>query len=127
MRGSPPPFVERRRVAGEKGDMNGHFMLNGPEGHDLFVVVSNGSDWHECGLADPPWEHVSVTRRPSGSLVRIPTWREMEFVRSCFFEDEELVLQFSVPRSKHVNVHEGCLHLWRPIGAEVPLPPPATV
>ena len=47
------------------------------------------------------WEHVSVSRRD-----RCPTWDE----------------QYHPPRSEYVNNHPNCLHLWRPIGAALPMP-----
>ena len=54
------------------------------------------------------WEHVSV------SLVdRCPTWQEMCFVKSLFWGDDDLVVQFHPPESEYVNSHPFCLHLWR--------------
>jgi hypothetical protein len=55
------------------------------------------------------WDHVSVSLP-----YRTPTWEEMEYVRSLFFRDDECVMQLSVPRAEHVNVHDHTLHLWRP-------------
>lgn len=64
----------------------------------------------------------------SGPLARrTPTWREMEWVRDQFWEPEELVVQFSVPRSQHISYHDYTLHMWKPIGVELPLPPSITV
>ena len=88
----------------------------------LLVIASNGRDWKDCGLSGEVWQHVSVSLAK-----RAPTWREMEFVRELFFNDDELVLQFSVPREKHINVHDNCLHLWKPTETFIPLPPQATV
>lgn len=114
--------VEPYRVGGATGDWCGAFSVPGPLGMRLSVIASDGRDWAECGLAGEPWEHVSVSLP-----TRTPTWREMEFVRDLFFADDELVLQFSVPREKHVNVHRNCLHLWRPTVTAIPLPPVETV
>ena len=36
---------------------------------------------------------------------------------------EEAVVQIHPPRSEYVNFHETCLHLWKPVGREVELPP----
>lgn len=97
----------------------GWFVIPGPEGITLRVMASDGSGWADSGLPGPPFEHVSV----STSRRRTPKWREMEFVREQFWEDHETVIQFSVPRDKHVNNHQYTLHMWRPVGVDVPLPP----
>jgi len=63
------------------------------------------------------WEHVSV------SLVnRTPHWREMNFIKDLFWDDEDVVIQYHPAKSQYVNYHEFCLHLWRPIGVELPVP-----
>ena len=116
MRTTLAPWIERGRLAGE--GLNGHFRLPGPRGTTLTVVASDSATWHECGLPGEPWEHVSVSTR-----TRTPTWDEMEFVRDAFFEATETVVQFSVPRENHINIHEHCLHLWRPCETVIPLPP----
>lgn len=59
--------------------------------------------------------------------VRCPTWEEMDFVKGIFWGGDETVLQLHVPRSRHVSYHPYCLHLWKPVGVEIPLPPIATV
>jgi hypothetical protein len=68
------------------------------------------------------WEHVSVSL-PN----RCPTWAEMDRVKRLFWSDEDTVLQLHPPRSLWVNCHPYCLHLWRPIGVALPLPPSALV
>jgi len=65
----------------------------------LMVIASDGLDW----------DHVSVSLKH-----RCPTYDEMEQIRDLFFRDDETVMQLSVPRSDHRNVHRFCLHLWRP-------------
>lgn len=115
--------LERWRVhtgefASPRGATHGAFVVHSTR-PSLMVLASDGSDWPFGGLV---WEHVSVSTR-----VRTPTWDEMELVRSWCWRDDELVLQFSVPREQHVNFDEHCLHLWRPIGVEIPLPPAATI
>ena len=37
--------------------------------------------------------------------------------------DEEGVMQLHPKKSRYVNFAENCLHLWRPIDAEIPTPP----
>jgi len=53
---------------------------------------------------------------------RCPTWEEMCFVKSLFWNDEEAVMQLHPPKSQWVNNHPYCLHLWKPMNAEIPLP-----
>lgn len=72
------------------------------------VIASDGEDW----------EHVSVSY-PGG----VPSWSIMCAVKAIFWDDEDCVVQYHPPRSQYVNNHPGCLHLWRPIGQELPAPP----
>ena len=54
---------------------------------------------------------------------RCPTWEEMSMVKSMFWHIEDRVVQFHPPESEHINNHTNCLHLWRPVGVEMPSPP----
>ena len=89
-------------------------------GISIATIVSDGSGWP---LPPPVWEHASV----SLSVRRTPTWAEMHWVREQLWEPEDTVLQLHPPASEYVNVHEHVLHLWRPIGVDVPRPPRITV
>lgn len=64
------------------------------------------------------WDHVSVSFRH-----RCPTWDEMCAVKDMFFGDDETVIQYHPAKSNYVNRHPYCLHLWRPQGKDLPLPP----
>ena len=64
------------------------------------------------------WEHVSVSL-PHRCL----TWEEMCQVKDMFFMDDECVVQYHPPKSEYVNRHPYCLHLWRPLQQEMPMPP----
>ncbi len=127
MRRNPTKRIENHRIttgplASEKSfGANGAFEipLNGVL---LTVIVSNGEDWVQCGLPGQPWEHVSVSLKS-----RCPTWREMDAIKRIFWSDSATVMQLHVPRDKHINTHENCLHLWKPLGVEIPLPPEHTV
>lgn len=67
------------------------------------------------------WEHVSVS---IPGEKRTPTWEEMCFIKSVFWEDNDAVMQLHPPKRDWVNEHPYCLHLWRPTGVwEIPLPP----
>ncbi len=72
------------------------------------VIVSDGLDW----------EHVSVSLSD-----RCLTWEEMCFIKNLFWDDEDAVMQLHPPQSDYVNNHEFTLHLWRPMAANIPLPP----
>lgn len=119
MRVNPTKNIERHRIT--SGPMaspasygpNGAFQIPGPDGRALLCVIASDGDG---------WEHVSVSLR-----ARCPTWEEMDFVKRIFWRDDETVMQLHVPRDRHVNYHEHCLHLWRPTGAEIPLPNPIMV
>ena len=86
----------------------GGIFYRGNNRSQLKIVASTGGGW----------EHVSVSRR-----LRIPTWGEMCKVKDLFWLPEEAVVQIHPPRSEYVNFHETCLHLWKPVGREVELPP----
>ena len=66
----------------------------------------------------PRWEHVSVSM-PN----RTPNWKEMCFIKDLFWGEEEIVIQIHPPKSKYVNQHPNCLHLWRNPANELELPP----
>lgn len=74
----------------------------------LRVIASSGEDW----------EHVSVS-----TAVRCPTWEEMCYVKGLFWGEEDTVVQYHPAKSEYVNNHQYCLHLWRPIGQYMPVPP----
>lgn len=121
MRQTPTKRIERYRLRGgpmgtsEIDGANGAFFV--PFGHaELRVIASDGSGWGE--LPPPALEHVSVSVEG-----RCPTWDEMAYIKSLFWRDDELVIQMHVPVQQHVNYHEFCLHLWKPIGVELPTPP----
>lgn len=79
---------------------------------NLRVIASNGDGW----------DHVSVS-----TVSRCPTWEEMDFIKRRFFEDDEAAMQLHVPAADHINVHDFCLHLWRPHAGTIPLPPKGLV
>jgi hypothetical protein len=64
------------------------------------------------------WEHASVSLAD-----RCPTWDELEWVKRKFWSEDDTVMQLHVPPSDHKSLHPYCLHLWRPMFAEIPRPP----
>ena len=82
-------------------------------------AIRDGLKLYAIASTDDGWEHVSVSS-PTGAT---PTWDEMCKIKAMFWDDEDCVVQYHPPRSRYVNVHSGCLHLWRPIDGEFPMPP----
>lgn len=104
-------FVQLMGDAG--GRDYGRFFIPSPEdGRDLQVIASAGD------MPEVPWEHVSVSRRD-----RCPSWREMCFIKDAFFKEDDIVMQLHPRKADYVNFHPYCLHLWKPIGKEIPTPP----
>lgn len=99
----------------QAGDPFGAFEIPGREacGRVLFCIVADG--------AETGWDHVSVSipdRR-----TKCPSWEEMCIIKALFWEPSECVVQFHPPESDYVNMHGGCLHLWKQVSAEFPQPP----
>ena len=87
----------------------GRFFFQSPlDKATMCVIASSGEGW----------DHVSVSRRK-----RMPNWIEMEFAKRLFFLPEEIAFEFHVAEKNHINNHPYCLHLWRPLDREIPLPP----
>jgi hypothetical protein len=106
--------------ASDPGHLFGAFMVIGPCGRELKIIASDGVD-PDTKLAG--WEHVSV----SVAGKHPPNWQEMSWVKDHFWRDDETVVQLHPARSQYVNIHPNCLHLWRQIGREHPLPPQVLV
>lgn len=113
MKTKPTKFCERHRVrngrlkSGKGHGNNGAFTF-WHEGSHLVVRVSDGLGW----------DHVSVSADN-----RTPTWDEMHWVKTQFFRDDEAVIQLHPPKRLYKNEQRNTLHLWRPQGVEIPLPP----
>lgn len=101
---------EVRQFFGFVGDDTcGSFTIASPtDKAEMHVIASSGEGW----------DHVSISRRN-----RCPNWLEMEHVKHLFFRDDETAMQLHVPASDHISHHPYCLHLWRPLNAEIPRPP----
>ena len=108
------------------GGFNPMMASNDSYGNNgVFVVPIEGGDTLVCMASDQGgWEHVSVTLMHKA---RVPTWEEMCFVKDLFWSDDETVIQYHPRKMDYVNVHPFCLHLWKPIGVELPMPPKETI
>ena len=61
---------------------NGAFLIESPEpGWRLFLIASDGLGW----------EHISVSARRDIKS-RIPSWREMAYVKNLCWDDEDVVI-----------------------------------
>ena len=104
MREIPNLRIEQHRIAGPTNSNNGQAVLG-----QFGVQFSDGMGW----------EHVSVSVIGKN---RCPSWEEMSWIKDQFWGDEEEVIQYHPRKSEFVNTHPYVLHLWRPIGIELPRP-----
>lgn len=93
----------------DSGDPFGWFMIPSPIKSSQWIAVQADGQTE--------WEHVSASLRN-----RCPSWEEMCFLKSLFWEPDETVVQFHPPESEYVNVAKTCLHLWK-YKNEFPRPP----
>ena len=95
---------------------NGAFELCPSPGKQYYCIVSDGMEW----------EHVSVEIRVTQGkkyITRVPSWDEMCYIKSVFWDEEDAVMQFHPPKSEYVNDHNFVLHLWRKNNTNPELPP----
>jgi hypothetical protein len=119
-------FPEQYRVvkgafATKRGEPFGMFLIP-PAVRRSEAIKISATDGLDPDSKLEPWEHVSVSLAS-----RCPTWEEMCLVKSLFWNEEECVMQLHPPQSVWINNHPYCLHLWRPLKSQIPLPPPETV
>lgn len=58
---------------------------------------------------------------------RCPTWEEMCYIKSLFWDDTDCVIEFHPAKADYVSCHPYCLHLWRPTDQAFPTPDPIMV
>lgn len=92
----------------EKDGNNGWFIIPF-ESYEFFAIASDGLNW----------EHVSVSHK---TIKRTPSWKEMCFIKDLFWDEDDVVVQYHPRKQDYVNIHKYVLHLWRPIGIELPTP-----
>jgi hypothetical protein len=113
------PEIERHRVTNGKAGSDASYGNNG-----LFIVRWGRAALKVLASTNSGWEHVSISVYRKK---RTPTWDEMCYIKDLFWGKEECVIQYHPPLSEYVNMHEYVLHLWKPIGVELPLPPSSLV
>jgi hypothetical protein len=91
-----------------QGDGNNGYFVIPFESYEFDVIASDGGGW----------EHVSVSMPK-----RTPSWKQMCYVKTLFWDDEDVVIQYHPAKKDYVNMHEHTLHMWRPTGQELPTPP----
>jgi len=103
--------VRNHKYLGSEDSIGNCGAFNIPfESRELFVIANDGEF--------AGWEHVSVSTNG-----RCPNWKEMCFVKSLFWDDEDCVIQYHPPKSTYVNDHKFVLHMWRPTREQIPMPP----
>lgn len=97
---------------------NGAFEILGPNGRQLFMIISNGMGW----------EHVSVQEEPMPDQQQaVPSWETMCWVKNLIWGENETVVQYHPRKLDYVNNHPYVLHLWRPTKEKLPKPNPRLV
>lgn len=103
----------------------GLYASEDSDGFNGMFRLTIAMDYVRCLASDGGgWQHVSV------SLVdrkHPPRWRTVCAVKDLFWEPEDWVVQYHPAQSQYLNYHPGCLHLWRPLEAVLPTPPPEMV
>ena len=92
-------------------------------GYVLRVIATDGEvDEDHQGSTD--WEHVSVSALDTTFNKELtPRWDMMAFIKSQFWNEDEVVVEFHPAKKDYVNIHEHVLHLWRWKKGEFPTPP----
>jgi hypothetical protein len=98
----------------------GMFATSDADGRNglFFVKLARNQTLRVIASDKEGWEHVSVSRQD-----RCPTWEEMCAVKDLFWDHEDTVMQLHPPKSDWVSNHNFCLHMWRPVGVDIPRPP----
>ena len=104
--------IHRRLGSDDSYGNNGLFIFDF-RGYIVSCIASDGEGW----------EHVSVSLNKRHS----PSWDVMNHVKNMFWDKEDCVVQYHPPESQYVNCHPHCLHLWRKVGYEFPVPDPILV
>lgn len=101
------------------GDLFGWFEV--PKNHHMgpLYIMACAASHSRAG----DWDHVSVSIPNAKGAYHTPSWSQMCWVKSLFWDEEDTVLQFHPKASEYKNVHPGCLHLWKKGGQEHELPP----
>ena len=64
------------------------------------------------------WEHLSVSM-PS----KTPSWDQMCRMKDIFWNKDEACVEYHPKEEDYVNMHQQCLHIWKPTEEYLPTPP----
>ena len=64
------------------------------------------------------WEHLSVSFDDM-----LPDWNYMQEMKEMFWKDDEECFQLHPKKEDYINNHNYCLHIWRPLEQQIPIPP----
>jgi len=100
------------------------FRDMGDENNGVFRLKLNDSFLEFTVIATScyGWDHVSVSTEK-----RYPNWNEMQQIKDLFFEAHEIAMQLHSSPSENDNIHQYCLHIWRPHEIAIPVPPPISI
>lgn len=99
-------------------------VKNGPMGSDesygnngCFLIWFEGMQYVVIASDGKGWEHVSVSHEK-----RTPRWEAMCHIKDLFWDETDTVVQYHPQKSEYVNMHEHCLHMWKPVHEKIPVP-----
>lgn len=75
---------------------------------NLNFIMSWGAGWEHCSVSMP---------------IRTPSWEQMCVMKDLFWDENEVCFQLHPAKKDYVNNHPYCLHIWKSIDEEIPLPP----
>ena len=138
---------ERYRKTGDK-TVNPMLSTAEDGNNGVFIIpwkhpISKKITWLQTIVSqDEQWQHVAVVvlkgnpykigkinnnnkkKSSWGKQSTIPpTWNMMSFIKDIFWDDTQYVVQYHPSKINYVNNHKGCLHLFRPVGKILPIPP----
>ncbi len=105
-------IITGRAASNSSYGNNGAFSIYKGMGLTLWIIASDGMGWEHVSV------HAEVKSKP-----QTPSWDDMCFIKDLFWDAEDIVIQLHPAKSEYINVHPNTLHLWRPIGIEIPHPP----
>lgn len=107
--GQIPEKLLANWITGEEVGPRGFFILPNPrtmKGMYILIQADNLQGWEHISIAIP-------------SENRWPTIEELNWIREFFWDTDERLVQFHGKLKKN----EFCIHLWKPIDQELPVPP----
>ena len=101
-------------------------------------IIIEGEDGFSAWYTDPQdlkvysiimswgggWEHFSINPYRRNQT---PSWDLMCRMKELFFKDDEACVEYHPRKQDYVNNMPHCLHIWRPLEKELPVPPPIYV